>query len=441
VTITVSQSAGEGSVVDFASLAQSGLSMQDRAGLILACARSLYVNGQSTADVSAAVVRLAGKLGLEARFSPRWGELRLEMEDREGKLAVATTAEPTSVNMARVASTMRIIEELVSGRLAAGDARTAIETVSQAPPASLGLFVLAAAAGATAMGVIFGLQHASAAMLIAVSAGLGAILRRALARSSDNPFLQPFCAALLAGLIGAVAVRFELSSSQRLVAVCPCMILVPGPHVLNGALDLLEGRMHLGAARLVFAGLVVTAISLGLLLGLTVLGVSLPVEVPGRAVPLLLDIVAAGVAVAAFSVFFSTPLTMLVWPVGVGIVAHALRWGSLTLLHSSLAIGAGAAALFVGLVLTPIARRQHMPFAAIGFAAVVSMMPGSFLSRMTDGLMQLSDGSPASLELIGGTMADGMIALTIILALSIGLIVPKLTLDRRGRPRSLLRFP
>jgi hypothetical protein len=82
-----------------------------------------------------------------------------------------------------------------------------------------------------------------------------------------------------------------------------------------------------------------------------------------------------------------------------------------------------------------------MPFAAIGFAATVSMMPGIFMFRMAAGLMQLSDGSPASLELIGGTIADSMIALTIILALSIGLIVPKLALDRLGRPRSLLRPP
>jgi len=54
------------------------------------------------------------------------------------------------------------------------------------------------------------------------------------------------------------------------------------------------------------------AISVGLLLGeWGILSVSLPVGEPGRAVPLWLDVIAAGVAVAAFSVFFSTPLRML----------------------------------------------------------------------------------------------------------------------------------
>jgi uncharacterized membrane protein YjjB (DUF3815 family) len=169
--------------------------------------------------------------------------------------------------------------------------------------------------------VIFGVQHLPAAALIFVSAAAGAILRRGVARYSANVFLQPFCAALLAGVIGALAVRYQLSSSARLVAVCPCMILVPGPHMLNGALDLIKGRIHLGAARLVYAGLVIMTISTGLLFGLTSLGGSLPVDEAARSVPLWQDVIAAGVAVAAYSVFFSMPPRMMPWPVAVGMLA------------------------------------------------------------------------------------------------------------------------
>lgn len=406
-----------------------------RADFILTCAKTLYVNGQASDQIALAVERLCRSFNLSGTILFRWGELTLDVREDDRRFVAPIEATPAGVDMERVVATTRLVADLTAGRLAFEAAPAALDRIVASRPAATWLFVMAAGLGAVALSVLFGVQHWPAVALIFASAAAGAAMRRWLARYSTNIFVQPFVAALLAGLVGGLAERYGLSSALRLVAVCPCMVLVPGPHFLNGALDLLEGRIHLGFDRMLYAGLVVLAISIGLLLGLSLLGVSLPVDEPGRAVPLWQDIAAAGVAVAAYSVFFSTPPKMLAWPVAIGMIAHALRWYALSAFGASTAAGALLACVLVGCVLTPVARRWHMPFAAIGFASVVSMIPGVFLFRMASGLLQIAyGGAQTAPDLVTATLNDGIQAAIIIVAIAFGLIVPRLMIDRLWPP-------
>jgi hypothetical protein len=56
-------------------------------------------------------------------------------------------------------------------------------------------------------------------------------------------------------------------------------------------------------------------------------------------------------------------------------------------------------------------------------------IPGVYLFRIANGVLQMATGSPMTLELIDATIAHGVVALTITLAMSLGLIVPKMAID------------
>ena len=124
------------------------------------------------------------------------------------------------------------------------------------------------------------------------------------------------------------------------------------------------------------------------------------------------------------------PWRMLPIPILIGILAHALRWAAISLAGASVATGALVACLVVGTLTTPIADRLRLPFAAFAFASVVSLIPGVFLFRMAGGLVGLvALGRRASPDLLFGVIADGTTAMLIILAMTFGLILPKMGIE------------
>jgi len=380
----------------------------------------LQANGESTSVTLAAVDRLNRGLDTTFEIVPTWPTVSVL---DGGRNPLVTAAPPTGVAMRTVSIVMRVVDGVADRAADRARLRSELDRAASAGPSPLWLFVLACATGPAALAFIFGAHDVAAVLLVALGGALGGLTRRILARAHVGAIGQVFTAAFLAGIIGGLAVNADLSSSLRLIAVCPAMILVPGPHILNGALDLFALRSSLGFARLGYAVVLLVAIGSGLALALALFGTDLPVEPAGRSVPLWLDVIAAAAAAASYPVYFAMPYRLIVFPVVVGAVAHGLRTWAMTDLGVNIAIGAMIACLLVGTVMAPLSHRLRIPYAAVAFAAVVALVPGVYVFRMINALGELPFGGTEATLL--GAVTDGTTAVLVVGGMAVGLALPR----------------
>jgi uncharacterized membrane protein YjjP (DUF1212 family) len=388
---------------------------------VMKAAVLLQESGQSTSMTLIAVDRLNTGLDIRSILIPSWSSLQLTSARGDTPVRVASVS-PVGINMRRVAAAMRSVDRAEDGPLDRDVVDRELDAARALKTSNAGLFVVACATGAGALAVVFGATDPLAVLLVAVSAAIGGLIRRGLGRYRIGTLAQALVAATVAGLIGAAAVHLNLGPAAGLVAVCPPMVLVPGPHILNGALDLLSLRISLGIARLGYATMILAAIAAGLIFGLHLAGQTLSVTSGGTTAPFYADVLAAGVAAGSYPVYFSMPYRMIGWPVAAGMLARGVHWWAVTGWKVDLPTAALVACLLVGVLLIPVSHFLRMPFAAIGFAAIVALVPGVYVFRAVSGILQLQNN--ASADLLAATVSDAVVATLVVAAMAIGVAVP-----------------
>ena len=409
----------------------------ERINNIVRAGSLLYANGQTTRLVVTEMIRLAKAYGYEAEIQPQWDAIHCRFRPLGASQAwrfEMINVRPTGVDMNKVTLTNRLIQRIAEHPEPIAQAHVAHHTgqlkrIASLKPCNTVRFVTMAGFGAVALGLIFGVTNASTIAFIFLAATIGATLRRVLPRLSDNLFVQAFVAAMVAGVVGGMAQRLFNGVFLQFAVIAPCMILVPGPHILNASLDLLRGRINLGISRMAYASMILLSICAGLLIGLLLVSSTLTEGMIPAKVPLWLDMVSAGVAIAAFGAFFSLTWAMLSAPILVGVFCHASHWWILQS-GGSVALATLVACLISGTVTTFLSRKMKLPFAALAFCTVVSMMPGIYVFKFASGVVDIYlAGEAASLSMLNSVVSYGVGTLIIVMAMTFGLIVPKMVID------------
>jgi uncharacterized membrane protein YjjB (DUF3815 family) len=259
-----------------------------------------------------------------------------------------------------------------------------------------------------------------------VAAGLGLLARQELGRRHFPLLALPLSAALLGAVLGGLAIRLGWTGSPELVLVVPALMVVPGPHLINGLLDLIDNHVPMSLFRLWLAGGILLASALGILVG-----VELTVPTPfftgegarSGHLNLASDMALAGVVTCGFAVFYNTPWRHLWMAAAGGMAGHGLRFLALEAgcrLEAATFLGG----LTVGAISAWMARASKAPVAVIAFAGAVTMIPGSSLYRALAGAVQLArqaeEADPGTVAL---TLGQGFLGGLVVSALALGLVL------------------
>jgi uncharacterized membrane protein YjjP (DUF1212 family) len=368
------------------------------------------------------IEQIARHTGVNLHTSVGYREVMLALPDGR---SLHARAPELRINVAVSAGALHVIDELCLDRISLDDATKSLEAVERlAPrhgrPVVVALFGLAAAAIAWLLRADWG-----AIAVSGVSSALGLIVRQELARQSVILFAQPFVAGLLGAALGGFAGRQGWTETPGLCLIVPALMLVPGPHLINGVHDMLENHMQTGVCRLGLATGILIATALGVALGAWLtLGPTTVSTTPSEATPLTLplDAALAGVAACGFGAFYNAPWRVLWVSILCGVVGHGLRYVCLNDMSVEIATFFGC--LAIGLIANVAADRLRLPFSALAFAGAVPMMPGVFIYQSIAGAIRLSAaGTVVDPLLASTTLALSFKSVFVVGAIAIGLLI------------------
>ncbi len=385
-------------------------------------ARLLLEFNVRSQSIERRIERIARHLGVDLQTIVQYRHVTLVLADGR---SLQARAPELRINVAVSAGALHVIDELCSDRIDVDEAIERLEALERLAPRHrrwvvVFLFGLAAAAIAWLLRADWG-----AIAVSGVSSALGLIARQELAKRSVILFAHPFLAGLIGAALGGLATRQGWTETPGFCLIVPALMLVPGPHLINGVHDMLENHMQTGVCRLALASGVIVATTLGVALGgwLT-LGPASVSTAPSETTPLTLplDAALAGIAACGFGAFYNAPWRLLWVSILCGVVGHGLRYVCLD--HMSVEIATLFACLAIGLIANAAAESLRLPFSALAFAGAVPMMPGVFIYQSMAGAIRLSAaGTPIDPALASVTMALSFKSVFVVGAIAIGLLI------------------
>ena len=392
--------------------------------LLLEAAALLLEYNESTGEIQRALQATANTISNEpCHLVISYDGVAIALGDQSPKLRPVRELRYNTTIQARVHEILRQVrQQQLEPSTALASLMSIPADAARHPPWLVALLLGAAAFSLAAILA----ADITAAAVAGVGTGLGFLVRHELGRRHFTLLLLPFMAAFIGGVLGGLAIRMSWTQTPELVLVVPALMLIPGPHLINGLLDLIDNYLPMSLARFGLAIGILLANASGLALGaeLTLLEpLATDHAASSDGLTLISDIALAGMVACGFALFYNTAWRHL-WPaMSGGMAGHGLRFLALKSgwpLEAATFVGG----LTVGLVSGWIAWSREVPIAVIGFAGAVAMIPGVQIYRALAGAWQMArQGQTADPATVATMLGNGFQAILVVSGLALGFLI------------------
>lgn len=331
------------------------------------------------------------------------------------------------VNADRISLLLRVSLRAAPGWTAA-DLHRELDAVEAAPHRYPVLIMVAGAAAACAAFAFLNNGRWQECLAAGLAAGLGKAVQLLIHRRVR---MNQLASVALVATVACLAYVLLAQAMEPLLAgqatheaafTSAILFLVPGFPLMTAALDLARFDFTSGTSRLLFAGSIIFAASLGAWVVAWMFKL-VPAEIEPLGLPLavmaLLWAATSFIGVFGFAVTFNTPPVIALAAAGIGAVANVGRLVALDLGGNAL-LCAAAATTVTGLLAGRASQRLLAPRIILSVPAVLIMVPGASTYRA---LVAMINADPLS------ALINGSVSIGVQVALATGLTVARMLTD------------
>jgi uncharacterized membrane protein YjjP (DUF1212 family) len=402
-----------------------------RRRFLIRLAKTLHQCGTPAYQLEAHLIKISGTLELGGSFliSPTtitcvfWPKGDRENQEH----TYITRVQPGDLDLALLARTDQLVEELCSGKRDLDHALIRLEEITHKPhPYPSWMILLAFGLASAAFSLLMGTSWVD----VGASYVLGIMVYFLVYWAESYPRIQtalePLSAILAAFFVTGIS-HIAPSMNNSLVVLASIIVFIPGLALTVGLSELAARDLISGTARVMDALMVMFKLYFGAVLGFAIgdacWGNLVPAINSEQAIPLPSWSSWLAVLILSFClmVIFKIRLKDALWGVSAGFLAHATNM--LASAYFGIALGTFFAALMIGIYANLYARWRKAPAAIVLLQGIVILVPGS---KIYMGLNSAISGQ----EIIHIDQVSSQ-AFLILMSLVAGLIFANIIVDPR----------